>query len=273
MSDSITSGTVDAPINDQPGTAETKETPASTGTGPADPGSGDTSKTNGNVAEEGRTLPDDEAEGGKSEASRNKPRWKQDIERLREDRRQRDSQIQQLNAEKQQLLEALKGGKTGQPQTKPDLWSDPDAYFEAQNQKMLENFQRIRQEERQAEAQSAELRDAAKFVRSQKGMTEDDVQEIRDILRDEELDDQPPMRAARLALALWKERKGISDKSDLKARASMPSVGQSPGASHKRTYSQGEMDAWVRDLELNPSKLTPDVEAELRSVYAEGRIR
>lgn len=266
MSDTITSTVSD--ISSDSGEAAGTKQPDSTGPVQAAPESGDTSKANGNGDEAGRTSTDDGAEGGKSVRSDKTPRWKQDIERLREDRRSDRQTIQQLQIE----LQNLKGARVGKEQTDPDPWSDLGGFLKRNNQELLEKFQEIRREEMQTQAWQQELQEAAKFVRSQKGLTDDDVEEIRDILREEELDSMPPMRAARLALALYKERHGVADKSDLKAKASMV-AGQSLSANRKRIYSQPEMDAKIDYFMRNPMKMTPEDEDELRSAHAEGRIR
>ena len=118
-----------------------------------------------------------------------------------------------------------------------------------------------------------EKKEAIEFARSQKGWTKDDEAELVEIIEEEELGTLPPMRAVRYAMALLNERRGISNRSEAKARASLPSGGQAPGATRKRVYTEAEMDAWVRDLSINPNKLTPEIEAELRSAYTEGRVR
>lgn len=143
----------------------------------------------------------------------------------------------------------------------------------------------IRQTQEERDSRAAvrqEASEAAKFIRSQKNMTPEDVQEIRELLATDEVAQslsENPMKQAKYLLFLWKEQRGIGDRSGLKDMArGVTGASVSTGGAQK-TWTESEM---AKEMEkLGPvhtwgpeqKKKRQEFEREFMKAYAEGRVK
>jgi hypothetical protein len=147
---------------------------------------------------------------------------------------------------------------------------------------LLSEFRQTQEERESQVALRQEASEAAKFIRSQKGMTSEDVQEIRELLATDEVAkslSENPMNQAKYLLYLWKEQRGIGDKSGLKDMArGVTGASVSTGGAQK-TWTEAEM---AKEMEkLGPvhtwgpeqKKKRQEFEREFMRAYAEGRVK
>lgn len=281
MSDTMTAGTVEAPAATIGGATSTEVEAPSSG-----------AESTGSEIEEnqpgGQTAPDGGSANGQAVRQRGKSVYSQVRElqsRLREQRSYWESEVGQLRAQ----IDEIKQGFAGRQQPKPGktFWEAPEEVLEERlashlselEKRMQSKFEQTQEQREKAAIRQQELSEAAKFIRSQKGITDDDIQEIRDILESRPyLEGLPPMEQAEYALLKWQKEKGITDKSALKAKASTV-TGAPPNTAGKRTWTEAEINAEMGKFPPNPANWTPEdkqrfdaLDREIRMAYKEKRV-
>ena len=194
------------------------------------------------------------------------------------------TELQQLRQQFEQLRQAQQQPRTGKPERDPSkFWQDPEASIQSAlderlerlQESMVERFQTTREEEYAQQALNYERGQAVEFIRSQKGYSQEDDEDLIEIIHENGLSNLSPMQAARAAWSIFQQEKGIGDRSALKAQASGV-VGQPPGVGlGKKVWSSAEYERTLDDLMKNPKYLIdhPELEAELMSAQREGRVR
>lgn len=184
---------------------------------------------------------------------------------------------QKLSQLEQKLEELSRVSPRGQNQ-KPSrtFWEAPEEVIdERMTSHLSEMEKRIldRLEQREALNQQSsewkqETSEAVKFIKTQKGLTEDDHRDIEEIVRSTpEMQALTPMQRAKYALFLWREEKGISDKSALKAKAATV-IGAPPGQGPSE-LTEAEINKRLGDFPVDVSKWTPEDHAKWKSLEAE----
>lgn len=280
------------------------------GTGTVDPATGEaTVKTDaggtvgGEVAPQGLQGQETNAggsqgssEGGKVEGTDTRPQFRsknQTIFELRQKLRERDSYWEsEVGTLKEQLAEIQKMFGRGQ-ERKPSrtFYEAPeDTLREIQQEGLSEHLKSFKQELltelRQTEEQRAQAQDwkqetseAVKFVRGMKGITDDDVREISELIReDPTFENMRPMQAVKYALYMYEQEKGVSDRTSLKNRAAgVQGSGQSNGG--PRIWTETEMESEYRKLgdpktwDAEIKKKAQMMETEFMNAYREKRVK
>lgn len=193
------------------------------------------------------------------------------ISNLRSDRRR-------LREENARLLEQIEGfqktpkqtprtsaGDDGPSREGPSFFEDPDANLAAREKK-------FRTQLLNEIVGLSEKQEALKMIHSQTGFSEKDEDAFADLMEEHGLDllaQAQPVKAARLAMKLWAEEKGIKPvRSEDKARAGSVRGG-APGPGAKKISL-----SHIRDLQARISK-GENVDTELKEAWAaakEGRI-
>lgn len=234
------------------------------------------------------------SEGGKDNGTdTRRPQFKsknQTIYELRQKLRERDSYWEtEMGTVKQQLAEFQKMFRGKDQKPSRTFWEAPEEVLDERMQNHLSAMEeRLAQrwEEKQTETQTAqqlrqEASEAAKLIKSQKGITDDDIMEIRDILSSDPVARRmadSPMEQAEYVLYKWQKEKGVTDKSSLKAKAASVQ-GAPPQAGGGKVWTESEMEmtvnklgdpkTWTEKEKAEFSKL----EREFMSAYSEGRVR
>lgn len=205
----------------------------------------------------------------------------------RREARERESSLQsQLQEMRDRLtnMDPRNQPRSANPRRDPSkFWQDPEASIDARLEErlqglqdaMFERFSQSREQEYAEAALNQERQTAVEFIRSQKGYSREDDEDLIEIIHDHGLSGLQPIPAARAAWALFQQMKGIGDRTELKQRASGV-IGQPPGVGlGKKIWSIAEYDQALDSLLKNPKYLIdhPDYEAELLSAQKEGRIR
>jgi hypothetical protein len=283
MNDTM-SGTVEAPSTSS-GAAETN------GAG-VQPGQGEAAPRNLGTGVESAGDPQGSAEGGQSDNGvKDERRNRLMVDRdellgLRGDRRTLRNKVAELEAK---LSELQAGGPSRQPQpetkkTEQDFWADPNARFMSLEEKLnsLEDrvaekvsrsFQNVREQDSAAARLHQERSEAVKLIHSQPGWDKADDEVLIDIVQEFGLGALPPIQGAKAALALFREQRGIGDKSQARSRAA--SLTGAPGdASGGKFWSKAEVDRLL-DIELKKpaDKMNQDLIEQIKAAQAEGRIR
>lgn len=281
MSDTMTNGVVDAPAT--VGGATATETPE------VSPGTESVASENGEQAGASQDGSDGGSVNGSGARQRGKSVYSQMRElqsRLREQRSYWESEVGGL---KQQLQE-IRNQFTQGPQTqKPGklFWDAPGEVLTesllphlAELKKELKaEFEQTQTQREEHALRGQEISEAAKFIRSQKGLTEDDVQDIREILlSNPNLSNLPPMDQAEFALYKWQKTRGITDNSAKKERASTV-TGAPPQASGPKIWTESEIQAEIAKFPPNVAHWTKEQEAkwkqlddEFKRAYREKRV-
>jgi hypothetical protein len=146
---------------------------------------------------------------------------------------------------------------------------------------MLKELLEVQNQGKEQMARQQEMSEAVKFIRSQKGMTDDGVEEIRELLSGiPGIETLSPLAQAKVALGLWLSEKGVSDKSALKAKAGIP-TGAPPTNGAKRIWTNAEVEAEItKRFPRDYSAWTPDIKAqfeafkrEIEQAQSEGRLK
>jgi hypothetical protein len=173
---------------------------------------------------------------------------------------------QKLEALEKRLEEMARATTRGQDQ-KPSrtFFEAPEDTLKAINSEQFKSFKeellgelRQTEEERnQASQWKQETSEAAKFITSQKGITEDDLRDIEEIVRSTpEMQNLSPMQRAKYATFLWKEERGIGDKSALKQKAA--TVVGSPGGHGPTELTEEAINKRLDDFPKNVANWTPE---------------
>jgi len=207
--------------------------------------------------------------------------------RLREERSQWQEQTGNLQTRLDQLEARFKSGNGSQKPSKT-FWEAPEevlderisGHLSEMEKRIMENFQQSRTVDQQTSEWKSETSEAEKFIKTQKGFTPDDEEDLADIVRSTPLMMQlRPMDRAKYALFLWKEQKGITDKSDLKSRASTV-VGSPPNMNGLKEWTNTEIENAVSKFPPDPRNWSDDdrkkfdvLDGEIRRAYRENRVK
>lgn len=258
----------------------------------------DNSADSGEVAPEGSQgqqgfagESQDSSEGGREQGtdtrrqpfrSKNRTIWE-----LRQQVRERDGQIQSIQ---QRLDEFEQKFQSRGQERKPSrtFWEAPEesvreltrAELQELKKELIQEMRSTREQDQQSAAWQSETSEATKFIRSQKGFTEDDFDLIEEIVRETpEMRKLTPMQRAKYALYLFREEKGISDKTGIKQRAAAVS-GAPPTTSGVKVWTEAEIERELNKLPQDPRSWTEEqnkqyqlLDAEFRNAYREGRVK
>lgn len=213
----------------------------------------------------------------------------QTIFELRQSVRERDAKLAELEQKFSQFEQKFQ--PRGQ-ERKPSrtFWEAPEEVLDERigqhlsemEKRMLENFNQTRQLDQQNVAWKQELSEAAKLIRGYKGITDDDITDIRELLVSNptlQRLEQSPVEQAEYALHLWEKQKGIGDKSGLKNQAASVQ-GAPPSSGGKRNWTEADIKRENEKFPVDPGKWTPDqakafeaFKTEVKQAYHENRVR
>lgn len=214
--------------------------------------------------------PQGESEDGKGEGTETRKPFRsknQTIYELRQKIREQEGTFsQKLEALEQRLEEMSRAASRGQDR-KPSrtFYEAPEDTLRAINSEQLKQFKEellgeLRQTESEREQSSLwkqETSEAAKFIIDQKGLTEDDHKDIEEIVRSTpEMLAMSPMQRAKYALFIWREERGITDRSELKARAS--TVVGGPHGQGPKELTEADINKRLDEFPKNVAEWTPE---------------
>jgi hypothetical protein len=278
----IGTGTVESPIND--GEATVKETSdVSTDTGAVAPEKG-----------ERAGEPKGDTEGGQEEGREFRQRGPTKLDtirelrsRLREQRGAFESEIGTVKTQMEELKALLQNRNPGQKPSKT-FWEAPEEALDERLKSHLSEFEKRMmsafQERQSMDQESVEWKQetlkATEFIRSQKGITREDEEDIAEIVRNTPaMAQMRPSERAEYALYLWQKERGISDRSEAKARASTVS-GAPPAIGGKKTWTNSEIERELDKFPKDPKDWTPEMDTQfkafersIREASAEGRVK
>lgn len=212
----------------------------------------------------------EDSEGGKEEGTDTRRPFRsknQTIYELRQRIREQEGTFsQKMEALERRLEELSRATPRGQDQ-KPSrtFYEAPEDTIRAINAEQLKSFkEELLGEFRQTEAERAqsgqwrqETSEAAKFITDQKGLTEDDHKDIEEIVRSTpEMLAMTPMQRAKYAMFLWKEERGITDKSEMKARAA--TVVGGPHGQGPKELTESDINKRLDEFPKDVAKWTPE---------------
>lgn len=285
---------MDNGVIEQTANAGTAEATEKTGTEGSN-GSGTVALGNSQGQESNAGGSQEFSEGGKGQGTdQGQRRFKSKAETIYELRQQSRDRETYWNNEvgtlKKQLAEIQKLFEPGQKQdSSRTLWDDPEGLMTNIHQRNLSKFKdelltelRQTQDEREQKASlRQEASEAAKFIRSYKGMTDDDVHDIRELLVSDPVAQrlaESPMEQAEYVLYKWEKSRGVTDKTGLKNKA-MGVTGAPVSNGGPKVWTESEMESAMRNLG-NPKDWTPetkkkftDMESEFMRAYAEKRVK
>jgi hypothetical protein len=195
---------------------------------------------------------------------------------------------QEVGTLKQQLAEIQKMfGNRGQDR-KPSrtFWEAPEevlderitGHLSEMEKRILDRMAQRDTETKETSEWKQETSEAAKFIRSQPGLTEDDILEITDLVREHpSMGKMRPQERADYALYLFGKNKGISDKTPLKNKAAIPTGSAATGKPQPWTESEialeinklGDPKHWNAETKEKYANL----EREIRNAYRENRVK
>lgn len=230
----------------------------------------------------------EQSEGGEERGTdARRPQFKSKthtIKELRDRLRERDSQIRAFEDRLSKFEQRVASREQNQKPQR-NFFETPNEFLDeklnAFGQQLLEKIQMTESQKQEAQQWEQEKSEAIKFIQSQKGITKDDEEEIADLIRDTpSLQQLRPMDKVRFAYLLWKEQKGITDKSSLKSRAA-GFVGAPPNAGGgPRVWTEAEIEAELAKFPKDFSKWTKEesqrfdrLQADLRTASREGRVK
>ena len=228
--------------------------------------------------EQAGTASDAVPDGGSEEGQAGRQRGKSVYSKVRElEARLRDQRgywESEVGGLKQQLEEIrTQFGQQGRKPTKT-FWEAPEEVLEERlsshltefEKRMASKFEQTQEQREQAVLQKQEMSEAAKFIRSQKGLTEDDIQDIAEILRSNpNLEKLPYMDQAEFALFKWQKERGITDNTAKKQRASSVTGAPATGGGPKM-WTEAEINAELAKFPPNPANYTPEDEARFKKL-------
>jgi len=212
----------------------------------------------------------------------------QTIYELRQKVRERDAQYQQFEERLSKFEQMFTRGKEPKPQR--TFYEAPEDTLREIQQENLKSFKdelltELRQTQDERDQQISlrqETSEAVKFIRSQKGMTDDDIQEIRELLvsdpRVQRLADAP-MEQAEYVLYLYNKNKGVTDKTGLKNRA-VSVQGAPPQGGGPKQWNEGDIAQEFAKIGDPKKGYTPEqkqrfeaLKTEIRNAYRENRVK
>lgn len=231
------------------------------------------------------TAEDGQNANGEGGTNRRRPSIYDTVKELRAERREarvRETEFLRQIQELRQAMEQANAPKPGVSERNPaDFWQDPEGRLERLMEDRLGRleeglagrFEQSREAREQEQVLNQERSEAVEFIRSQKGYSSDDDEDLIDIINEQGLQTLSPKQAAKAAWAIFQQDRGVGDRSLAKARATGV-VGQPPGVGFgRKVWSKAEYDQTIDALERNPKGLTKELEAELLSAAREGRVR
>lgn len=267
-----------------------KETPAVSQGTESDASENSASKDAGERAGDSRESAEGNRAGGNDGRQRNS--WKRTVDQLRASRREErqkwESELGELRSEIQRLNQGIsQSGRQSQKQSKT-FWEAPEEVMQerigeqlaALKQELLEGLRNRDTETQQTSQWQAETSEATKFIQSQKGITDDDAEDIAEIVRSTpEMSSMSPMQRARYGLFLWQQQRGITDKSSIKAKATTIN-GAPPQTSGQKIWTNSEVEAELAKFPKDPKHFTKEqsdkfaaFERELRLAQKQGRVK
>lgn len=276
------------------------ETIASEGTGEATATADAGGSATGQVAPEGtqgqeanaggeQSLSESSREEGTGQRHRKFRSPQERIYELKQSMREREEYWNsELGTVKQQLAEFQKKFGVGQEQ-KPSrtFYEAPEDTLRDVTRENLREFkEELLSELRQTETERArtietrqEASEAAKFIRSQAGLTNDDIMEISGIIREEPImESMTPMQRAEYALFIYQKSRGVTDKTAMKQKAAgVSGSGVSPQG--PKVWTESEMQSELEKLG-NPKNWSNEtrqkaraLEQEFMSAYKTNRVK
>ena len=257
-------------------------------------GSGTVAPENSQEIESNAGGEQSSSEGGREQGTETRrPQFKsknQTIYELRQKLRERDGYWEtEVGTLKQQLAEIQQMFRGQKQKPSRTFWEAPEEVLEERLENHLSAMEErlaSRWEEKQSKYQQdlqlrQEASEAAKLIKSQQGITDDDIMEIRDILASDPVARRmadSPMEQAEYVLYKWGKSKGITDKSSLKSKAAGVQ-GAPPQAGGAKIWTESEMEQAVMKLG-DPKRWTDKekseyarLEQEFMNAYAQKRVR
>lgn len=275
-------GTVDTTATLTSDEATEKETPSS-GTEPV-------------ASEKGETAGGEQstAEGSQGQERRERQRGPSKLDTIKELRaklRERDSTYSsEIGTLKSQLAElrTLTQQRSAESKPRKTFWEAPEevleermkANMEAMKEDILSNLHRRETESQQTTEWKQETSEAAKFIGSQKGVSTEDFGDIEELIRSTPaMMNMRPLDRAKYALYLWREQRGITDRTEVKNRATTV-VGAPQSSGGKKVWTQSEIDAKIDSFPKDQRHWTPEnktqfeaFEREVKDAVREGRVK
>lgn len=226
------------------------------------------------------------ADGGSVDGQQGRERGKSVYAKVRELqsqlRDQRGYWESEVGSLKQQLEEIRShfGSRQAVPKQGKTFFEAPeDVLSETLNshlsefeKRMFSKFEQTQADREAASERAQEVSEAAKFIRSQKGISDEDIQDIREILQSNpDLNGLSPMKQAKYALMEWKESRGIMDNTARKNRASTVTGAAVSTATGKKIWSKSEIETELAKFPPNPANYTPEDEARFKKLDDEWR--
>lgn len=255
-------------ITAQPGAAATETSESHQDTGSAAPENGA-----GQAGGEQST-----AEGSRVEGQPSRQRGPSKLDTIRELRgklRERDqrysSDVQGFKSQLEEMRSLIEQSRGGGKKPSKTFWEAPeeimDERFQTHTKTLKEELLREIRSARETDQTTSQWRqetsEAAKFIQSQPGMTEEDIADIKEIVEDSPaMANMRPKERAEYAMYLWQRQKGISDRSSLKTKASTVVGAASQGG--PKQWTKAEFEKEVSKLPPNPG----DWKAEHNAAYA-----
>lgn len=199
--------------------------------------------------------------------------------KLREQRGYWESEVGSLKTQLEEIRNQVGSRQAVQKQSKT-FWEAPEEVLEERlsshlselEKRMQTKFEQTQAQREEASIRTQEVSEAAKFIRAQKGITDEDIQDIREILQSNpSLNGLSPMDQAEYALYKWQKERGITDNSAKKARASTVTGAPPAAGSGKKMWTKSEIESELSKFPPNPADYTPDDEARFKKLDDEWR--
>jgi hypothetical protein len=264
---------------------ETSGAPAVTET-PAQPtGTGDAGPENTQVEGGGSQ---DSTEGSQpQDQGRRKWSIQDEVKELRAQRRElrdRLGSFDQMREELAQLRESVtRQADSKAAKTPANFWLDPEATLDAKlteklerlQNSMFERFDTTRQQQEQQQALRQEQASATEFIRTQKGYSAQDDEDLIEII--EGIPNRQNLSPAWVAEYAWmklQQSRGVGDRSSLKRQAAGVQ-GQPPGRGFgEKQWTKAEFENAVDMVAKNPTDPKhSDLIKELEAAHRDGRVR
>lgn len=250
-------------------------------TGTESTGQGDVAPQASQGEQDNAGQPQGESEDGKEQGTETRRPFRsknQTIYELRQRIREQEGTFtQELTQLKQRLEEMARATTRGQNQ-KPSrtFWEAPEEVLDERITGHLSEMEKRildRMEQRDTQSQQTaqwkqETSEAVKFITSQKELIEDDHKDIEEIIRSTpEMQQMSPMQRAKYALFLWKEERGISDKSSLKSKAA--TVVGGPHGQGPKELTESDITKRLDEFPKNVANWTPEDHKRWNSLESE----
>jgi hypothetical protein len=207
------------------------------------------------------------------------------VKELRAERRELRERLQNFQSQLEELKQTRESENRQRQEppakTRANFWEDPEGTLEAKLEEkltrmqdaMFERFSTTREQEHAQQVLRQEQASGVEFIRSQKGYSAEDDEELIEIIADNGLRNLAPMQAAKTAWALLQQSRGVGNRSLAKQQAAGVQ-GQAPGQGFgKKVWSKAEFDKAIDSIS-NPSdpKFNQLIQ-ELESAHKEGRVK